>query len=129
MRRSARRLISILTLLGLLLVQGTVAAHACMNLFAQARGTMPMIAMGGAMPDCAGMHDDADVALCAQHCGQGHDANTTYGTSDVPVPALLRFLSVEPAPMPVTASMLAATRPGARNNSPPPLLLSQRLRI
>lgn len=111
------------------MVQGTVAAHACADLFAPAPGRMPMMAVGGAMPDCAGMHDDADAALCAQHCGQGQDANTTFGTSDIPAPALHLFLTVEAAPTPVTATTLAATRPSARSTSPPPLLLSQRLRI
>jgi hypothetical protein len=132
MRRASRRVIAVLTLLGILVVQGPVAAHACSGLFAPATGTMPALAMGAAMPDCAGMHDvddSADAALCVQHCGQGHDANTTLGTADVPAPALHLYLTIEPAPMQVTASTLAATRPAARSTSPPPLLLSQRLRI
>jgi hypothetical protein len=129
MRRSSRRLVAVFTLLGLVLVQGTVAAHACTSIFELATGAMPAAAMSAAMPDCAGMHDNADAALCVQHCGQGHDANSTLGTADVPAPALHLFLTVDLAPVPVTASTLAATRPAARSTSPPPLLLSQRLRI
>jgi hypothetical protein len=129
MHRATRRLVAVLTLLGLVLVQGTVAAHACTALFDMATSRVAAAAMSDAMPGCGGMHDDADAALCVQHCGQGHDANSTLGTADVPTPALHICLTLEPAPIAVTASTLAATRPAARSTSPPPLLLSQRLRI
>jgi hypothetical protein len=129
MPRAYRRLVAIVTLLGLLAVQGTVAAHPCALKFEAAPGSMPASTMREGMVDCAGMHDPTDAALCVRHCGQGHDANTTLGTVDVPAPALHRCLTVEPAPIQMTASTLAATRPAARSTSPPPLLLSQRLRI
>jgi hypothetical protein len=129
MPRACRRLVAIVTLLGLLAVQGSVAAHPCALKFEAPPGSVPVSPVRHVMADCAGMHDTAETALCVQHCGQGKDANTTLGTADVPAPALHRCLTVEPAPMPVTTSTLAATRPAARSTSPPPLLLSQRLRI
>jgi hypothetical protein len=129
MPRAYRRVVAIVTLLGLLAVQGTVAAHPCVLKFEAAPGSIPASPMREGMVDCAGMHDPADAALCVRHCGQGHDANTTLGTSDVPAPALHLVLTLEPMATPVTASMLAATRPAARSTSPLPLLLSQRLRI
>ena len=129
MCRSFRRLVAVLTLMALVTVQGTVAAYACTAIIDRATSAMPAVGMVEAMPDCAGMHDNVDAALCAQHCGQGHDANSTLGTADVPAPALTRCLTVEPTPMQVTASTLAGTCPPTRSTSPPPLLLSQRLRI
>ncbi len=129
MFRAARRLVATLTLLGLLAVQGTVAAHPCAALFEAAQASIGASPEHQAMADCAGMHDKAVAGLCAQHCGQGHDANTTFGANDVPQVSLNAFLTVETVPTAVTASTLAATRPAARSTSPPPLRLSQRLRL
>ena len=125
MHRSFRRLVATVTLLGLLVVQGMVAAHACTAIFEAAAEPVPVAAMA----DCTGMHEGADAALCIQHCGRGHDANSTLSTADFPALVLTAYLTVEHAGIPVTAATLAATRPAARSTSPPPLLLSQRLRI
>jgi hypothetical protein len=127
MRRSSRRLVAILTLLGLLVVQGAVAAYPCAVVFESA--PLAMSDVNRAMVDCAGMPDTAETALCLQHCTQGDDANSTVGAADVPAPAMCRYVVVAPAALTDTASTLAAARPPARSTSPPPLLLSQRLRI
>jgi len=129
MRRTPRRVIALITLLGLLFFQGAVAAHAC-SMVLNPSGTLVPAASINALPDdCAGMMDKAGAALCLKHCGQGNDANNTAASVDVPSPALTAFLVVEPATMEACAISRARSRPAAHGTSPPPLLLSQRLRI
>jgi hypothetical protein len=129
MRRSFRRLVAIVTVFGLLAVQGMVAAHACTASFDATLNLAPAVTMGEGMVDCPGMPDTSETGLCLQHCAQGHEASNTVGAADFPAAALGRYVIVAPASMDFTASSRAAARPAARSTSPPPLLLSQRLRI
>ena len=128
MRRTSRRFVAIVTLFGLLLVQGSVAAYACTTMFNPLGGLVPAASAGPAT-DCASMMAMAEAGLCLQHCTQGDDANSTVPAVDVPGPALRGFLCVALAPAAGTVTHRVAARPVARSTSPPPLLLSQRLRI
>ena len=128
MRRSTRRFVAALTMFGLLLVQGSVAAYACTTMFNPLGGLVPAASAGPAT-DCASMMAKAEAGMCLQHCTQGHDANNTVPATDVPGPAASAFLVVALAPAEGAGSNSMAARPTARSTSPPPLLLSQRLRI
>lgn len=128
MRRTFRRFVAAVTLFGLLLVQGSVSAYACATVFNPLGGLVPAASAGPAI-DCASMMAMADAGMCLQHCTQGDDANSTAPALDVPAPAASGFLTVSLAPGSNVASIRLATRPTPRSTSPPPLLLSQRLRI
>ena len=130
MRRSFRRVIATLTVCWLLFAQGAMAAHTCSLMLDPSGGLVPVASTNPPPEECAGMMDQAAAALCLKHCSQGNDATNTAFAVDVPAPALIGFLVVESAPAEASAvRSWAAPRPAAHNNSPPPLLLSQRLRI
>lgn len=127
MRRTTRRFVAAITMFGLLLVQGSVAAYACATTFNPQGGLVPAASAAPAT-DCASMMALAEAGMCLQHCTQGDDANSTVPAIDVPGPAASGFLVVALAPVGAAYDRVAA-RPTARSTSPPPLLLSQRLRI
>ena len=127
--RRISRMVSIITLFGLLFLQGALAAHTC-SVMLDPRGGLVSSAGTDASPDdCARMMDQAAATLCLKHCSQGSDASNTMASVDVPAPVLLAFLLVESAPEKAFVISWAPSPPAAHNNSPPPLLLSQRLRI
>jgi hypothetical protein len=128
MRRTSR-MVSIVTLFGLLFLQGALAAHACSVTLDSRGGLVSSAGADTAPDDCARMMDQAAAALCLKHCSQGSDASNTLTSVDVPAPALTAFLLVESAPEKAFVTSWAPSPPAAHNNSPPPLLLSQRLRI
>ncbi len=129
MRRTSRRLVAIITLFGLLVVHGAVAAHACALMQSPAGALVTAVSPRAVDGDCTADMDQADAAVCLHHCSQGHDANSTGNAADVPGPVLMACLTVAAAPPRLTSSRRAATPINARTTSPPPLLLSQRLRI
>ena len=129
MRRTSRRVIAILTVGWLLFAQGVMAAHACSVMLDPSGGLVPVATTNPPPADCDGMMDQAAAALCLKHCSQGNDATNTALSVDVPAPALIAFLVVESALTEASVIYWAAPRPAAHSNSPPPLLLSQRLRI
>lgn len=128
MRRTVRRFVAVLSVFGLLLAQGSVAAFACTAIFNPLGGLVPAASTGSAT-DCASMMALAEAGLCLQHCTQGHDANSTVPAMDVPGPVTSGYILVELSQPSNAISLRVAARPIARSTSPPPLLLSQRLRI
>ena len=129
MRRTSRRIVAAFTLFGLLLFQGAVAAHACKVILDPSGGMVQAASAGASSGDCAGMIDKAEAALCPKHCSQGNEASNTAPTADFPSLALTAFLIVEPASVEPPDVSRALSHPAAHGASPPPLLLSQRLRI
>ena len=129
MRRTSRRLIAVLTIFWLLFSQGAMAAHACKQQFEWPGGLIPAAGASMSSDHCAGMMEKAAAELCLKHCVQGTDSNNTASTADVPLLAPTTFLVVEPSATQVPARSAASLALAAHDASPPPLLLSQRLRI
>jgi hypothetical protein len=129
-RRTPRRVVAIIALLGFLFLQGAVAAHACSAAFHPSRGAA--VNADPSTHDCAGVVgtvNKAAATLCLQHCNQGDEASNTASSIDVPGPASTAFLIVEPASIDAPIVSRTSIRLAAHSTSPPPLSLSQRLRI
>jgi len=120
--------VAVLTLLGFFGFQWAVTAHACARVFDPSGGLIPAPVSQSSASDCA-MMAQVDAKLCLEHCTQGKEASNSVASADAPVPASVAFLTVRPAVAVEMASSGSPFRLHARNNSPPPLLLSQRLRI
>ena len=73
--------------------------------------------------------DQLPVKLCLEHCTTGKEASNSVASTDVPVPASVAFLTVQPAAAVEIVNSWSPSQLHARNNTPPPLALSQRLRI
>ena len=131
MHRLSRRVVrtvAAVTLVGLIVLQGTVAAYACsVSMLPTSAGSAHQ--GHAASGDCAGMQQQSTDGLCLKHCSQGTDANTTLSAVDVPGMVLTSFVVIEPAARATLEALRTASRPDAHGNSPPPLLLSRRLRI
>lgn len=130
MRRKSRRTVAALALLGFLFLQGAAAAHACSVVFNPLRGAV--VNANASTHDCAGTVaavNKAPALLCLQHCNQGDEASNTSSSADVPGPVSIAFLVVEAAAMDAPIVSRASTRFTVHGTSPPPLSLSQRLRI
>jgi len=128
MRRN-RRLSAVVTLLGFITLQWLVVAHACAMQFHPLGALAPVETTAPVAHHCAAA-DKAPVNLCFEHCSQGKDASNTVQASDVPAPAAIAFLTVPPLVLsPPGRSRSVAAAPALRSHSPPPLILSQRLRI
>jgi hypothetical protein len=131
MRKSTRRLVTIVTLFALMLFQGSVAVHAC-ALADVAPGTAHHATTAGdniAMGHCTGMADKSAAALCLKHCNQGEDLNGSAAVADVPAVTDGAFLVVAPVATHVGSASVATHSLAISGAAPPPLLLSQRLRI
>jgi hypothetical protein len=131
MRKPTRRIAAIVSLLALMLFQGSVAAHACMLSHA-ARGAaahMPPAAAPSAHGHCEGMADKSAAALCLKHCSLGDDLTGPATIADVPVVVAGTFLVVAPVRIAAGYAGVAALSLAVSGAAPPPLLLSQRLRI
>jgi hypothetical protein len=129
MDRSSRRAVAVLAMLGLLFFQFALAAHACSLAQRPSPGNAHFASQKVAPDHCASAADDGGAALCIAHCGQGDETTGSTASLDAPTPALCGFIVVAPAGERAGAFVLATLRPAARSTSPPPLLLSQRLRI
>jgi hypothetical protein len=129
MDRSSRRAVAVLAMLGLLFFQFALAAHACSLARQPTSPVVPAAGQTVSHDHCAGALDDGSAALCVAHCGLGDEASGSTASLDAPTPALSGFIVVAPAGERASAFVLATLRPAARSTSPPPLLLSQRLRI
>jgi hypothetical protein len=124
--RPHRRPFAIVTLLGFFAFQWLVAAHACAMPFHPQDTPAPVSA---ATHHC-GAPDSAPATLCIEHCTQGKDATNALPAGDVPTPAAIAFLTVPSLPAsPTGTGRASSTAPASRSHSPPPLTLSQRLRI
>ena len=128
MRRS-RRLSAVVTLLGFITLQWLVVAHACAMQFHPLGALSPAETTASAAHHCAAT-DKAPINLCFEHCSQGKDASNTVQAGDVPAPVPVAFLTVPHLVLsPPGRSGSVAAAPALRSHSPPPLILSQRLRI
>lgn len=128
MRRN-RRLSAVITLLGFITLQWLVVAHACAMQFHPLGALPPTGATAPAMHHCAAT-DQAPINLCLEHCSQGKDVSNTVQAGDIPAPAAIAFLTVPAMPaLPAGRNGSFAAVPALRSHSPPPLTLSQRLRI
>ena len=119
---------AVMTLLGFFGVQGALAAHACARTFDQSRGLMPATISQTASDHCAIMAK-VQAGLCLEHCTKGKEASSSAASTDVPAPVSIAFLVVQPVASAEIANSWSPPQLQSRNNSPPPLLLSQRLRI
>jgi hypothetical protein len=120
-----------MTLLGILGLQGALAAHACAMTFLPS-GEWPAAALPSPSSHCAAMAPKSTPqgsALCLEHCTKGKEASNSVAATDAPAPASFAFLTVQPAASAAIANSWSPPQLQSRNNSPPPLVLSQRLRI
>ena len=124
-----RRLSAIVTLLGFITLQWLVVAHACAMQFHPLGALSPVQTTAPAAHHCAAT-DKAPINLCLEHCSQGKHASNTVHAGDVPAPAAVAFLTVPTLlVLPAGRGRSFAAAPALRSHSPPPLTLSQRLRI
>jgi len=128
MKRSCRKLYSIVVLLSLLFTQLAVAAYACTT-------PAPGFSKGAEMADemhgmpCGGEAPDRS-ALCVKHCQDDQAASQTQSLS-IGGHADMAVLYIVPVGTSVIVSGTArpSSAPPRRQTSPPPLLISPRLRI
>lgn len=128
MRRTSRRFVAALTLLGFFGLQWALAAHACAKVLDPMGAPMPITASQSASSHCATV-DQVDVKLCLEHCTKGKEASSSVAGTDAPAPASVAFLTVQSVAAVEIANSWSPPQLQSRNNSPPPLVLSQRLRI
>jgi hypothetical protein len=132
MRRSSRRWVAAVTLLGFFGLQSALAAHACARAF-DLSGGLPQAAMSPTgSSHCATTEPDSDqqqAGLCLEHCTKGKQANSSVASTDAPAPASVAFFTVQHSIAVAIANSWSPPQLQSRNNSPPPLVLSQRLRI
>ena len=128
MRRTSRRFVAVLTLLGFFGLQWALAAHACAKVLDPMGGPVPVTVSQAASSHCA-MMDQIEVKLCLEHCTQGNEASNSVASTDAPAPASVAFLTVQSVATVEIANSWSPPQLQSRINSPPPLVLSQRLRI
>jgi hypothetical protein len=133
MRRTLRRWVAAFTLLGILGLQGALAAHVCAMTFLPPEQSHAAAA-AATSSHCAAMAPKSTPqgsALCLEHCTKGKEAsNATAGTvADAAAPMSVAFLNVRPAIDVDIANSWSSPQRQSRNNSPPVLSLSSRLRI
>ena len=128
MRRN-RRLSAVFTLLGFITLQWLVVAHACAMQF-HPLGALPPVETTPSVAHHCAATDKVPINLCLEHCSQGKDVSNTVQAGDVPAPVAVAFLTVPTLPvLPAGRGGSFAAAPALRSHSPPPLTLSQRLRI
>jgi len=133
MRRTLRRWVASVTLLGILGLQGALAAHACAMTFLPSDHSRAAVATATSS-HCAAMAPKSapqGSTLCLEHCTKGKEAsNASAGTvADAPTPMSVAFLTVRPVVAVDIANSWSSPQLQSRNNSPPVLSLSSRLRI
>lgn len=131
MRRALRRWVAAFTLLGILGLQGALAAHACAMTLLPPDHSHAAIsnAMSGHCAALAPKSTPRGSTLCLEHCTKGKDASGSTVSTDAPAPLSVAVLHVPDAITADAASGAALQQRQFRNNSPPPLALSPRLRI
>jgi hypothetical protein len=133
MRRTSRRWVAGFTLLGILGLQGALAAHACAMTILPSDHSHAAD-LSATSSHCAAMAPKSTPqgsTLCLEHCTKGKEAsNASAGTvTDAPAPMAVAFLTLRPAVPADIANSGSSPRLQSRNNSPPVLSLSSRLRI
>jgi hypothetical protein len=133
MRRTSRRWVAAIGLLGILGLQGALAAHACAMTFLPSADSYAA-AVPATSSHCVAMAPKSTPqgsALCLEHCTKGKEAsNASAGTvADAPAPMAVAFLTVRPSVTVDIANSWSSPQLQSRNNSPPVLSLSSRLRI
>ena len=121
-----------MTLLGILGMQWALAAHACASALDPSGRLMPHAISQSAPNHCATMAGKASPqqpGLCLEHCTKGKEVTGSLVAPDAPVPMSVAGLAIEPAALTEIANSWTPPQLQSRNNSPPPLLLSSRLRI
>ena len=121
-----------MTLLGILGMQWALAAHACALALDPSGRLMPDAVTQSASSHCATMAGKASPqqpGLCLEHCTKGKEVTGSPATTDAPTPMSVAALAIEPAAFAQIANSWSPPQLQSRNNSPPPLLLSSRLRI
>jgi hypothetical protein len=132
MRRTSRRWVAAMTLLGMFGMQWALAAHACALTLDPTGRRAPDAASEPVSSHCAtmaGKVSPQDPGLCLEHCTKGKEATGSVATTDAPAPMSVAALAVETAAFAQIANSWSPPQLQNRNNSPPPLLLSSRLRI
>jgi hypothetical protein len=132
MRRTSRRWVAAMTLLGILGMQWALAAHACALALDPAGRLMPDAAAQPVSSHCATMAAKVSPqhpGLCLEHCTRGKEVTGSVATTDAPATVPVAALAVEPAAFVQIVNSWSSPQLQHRNNSPPPLLLSSRLRI
>jgi len=121
-----------MTLLGFFGLQWALAAHACARTFDLSGGLAPAAVSQSASSHCATVVPNSDqrlAGLCLEHCTKGDEANSSFAGTDAPALATMAFLTVQPFASAEIANSWSPPQLQSHNNSPPPLVLSQRLRI
>jgi len=132
MRRTSRRFVAVMTLLGFFGMQWALAAHACARTFDLSSGLTPAAVSQSASSHCATTGPNSDqrqAGLCLEHCNKGDEASGSFAGTDAPAPPTIAFLTVQAFASAEIANSWSPRQLQSRNNSPPPLILSQRLRI
>jgi len=120
-----------MTLLGIFGMQWALAAHACALALDPTGRLMPDAATQPVSSHCATMAGKAipqQPRLCLEHCTQGKEVTGSVAATDAPAMST-DALAVEPAAFAQIVNSWSPPQLQYRNNSPPPLLLSSRLRI
>jgi hypothetical protein len=121
-----------MTLLGIFGMQWAMAAHACaLALDPTGRLTAgpPAQLASGHCSTMAAKIVPQQPGLCLEHCTKGKEVTGSLAATDAPAPMSVAALAVEPAAFAQIANSWSPPQLQSRNNSPPPLLLSSRLRI
>lgn len=132
MRRTSRRWVAAMTLLGIFGMQWALAAHACALALDPSGRLTPDPVAQPASSHCstmAGKANPQQPGPCLEHCTKGKEVTGSLVTTDAPAPMPVAALAVEPAAFAQIANSWSPPQLQSRNNSPPPLLLSSRLRI
>jgi len=124
--------VAAVTLLGFFGLQAALAAHACARTF-DLSGELPQATLAhSASSHCATTEPNSDqrqAGLCLEHCTKGKEVSSSAASADAPVPASVASFTVQPSMAVAIANSWTPPQLQSRNNSPPPLVLSQRLRI
>jgi hypothetical protein len=132
MFKTSRRWVAVVTLLGMLGLQGALAAHACATMFVASGESHAGAAVPPASTHCAALASKSvpqGGALCLEHCTKGKEASNASISTDVPALPVAAFLTVPAFAQPAIANSWSPPQLQSRNNSPPVLVLSSRLRI
>ena len=121
-----------MTLLGFFGMQWALAAHACAMISDPSGGLNAAAASQSTPTHCATMAPKSvpqGAGLCLEHCTKGKEATGSIASTDAPAPMFVAFLTAQPFALPEIENSGSSAQLQFRNNSPPPLVLSQRLRI
>jgi hypothetical protein len=132
MCRTSRRWVGVVTLLGILGLQGALAAHACAMTLLPSDDPYSAAAIPSTSSHCAALASKSvpqGGVLCLEHCTKGKEASNAVANTDAPTPVVVAFLTVPAFAPPAIANSWSSPQLQSRNNSPPILVLSSRLRI